>query len=46
MNFYFQMGGADMSVSILLLAAVTQAAGVALTDSTLTSDQLYTILCV
>jgi hypothetical protein len=35
-----------MSVSILLLAAVTQAAGVALTDSTLTTDQLHTNLCV
>ena len=34
-----------MPVSMLLLAAVTQAA-VALTDSTLTTDHLHTVLCV
>jgi len=41
------MAVADMAVSmlLLLLTAVTQAA-VALTDSTLTTDQLHTVLCV
>jgi hypothetical protein len=34
-----------MSVSMLLLAAVTQAA-VALTVSTLTAEQVHTVLCV
>jgi len=39
--------GADMQVSmlLLLLTAVSQAA-VALTDRTLTTDQLHTVLCV
>jgi hypothetical protein len=46
MHFYLQMAGADMAVSILLLlTAVTQAL-VALTDSTLTADQLHTVRCV
>jgi hypothetical protein len=37
---------ANMAVSmLLLLTAVTQAA-IALTDSTLTTDQLHTVLCV
>jgi hypothetical protein len=52
MHFSLQMAGVDMSVSILflllllllMLAAVTQAA-VELTDSTLTTDQLHTVLC-
>jgi hypothetical protein len=40
------MSGANMAVSILLLLiAITQAA-VTLTDSTLTTDQLHTVLCV
>jgi hypothetical protein len=40
------MSGADRAVSmLLLLTAVTQAA-VVLTDSTLTTDQLHTVLCV
>jgi len=40
------MSGAETAVSmLLLLTAVTQAA-VALTDSTLTTDQLHTVLCV
>ena len=48
MHFSLQMAGADMSVSMLLplmllLAAFTQAA-VALTVSTLTTDQLHTVL--
>jgi len=46
MYFSFQMATAKMAVStLLLLTAVTQAA-VALTDSTLTTDQLQTVLCV
>jgi len=46
MQFFLQMSGPDMAVNILLLlTAVTQAA-VALTDSTLTTDQLHTVLCV
>ena len=49
MNFFLQIVAADMSVSMLqlklLLIAVTQAA-VALTDITLTTDQLHTLLCV
>jgi hypothetical protein len=47
-HFSLQMAGAKISVStllLLLLTAVTQAA-VALTDSTLTTDQLHTGLCV
>jgi hypothetical protein len=42
-----QGAGADMQVSmlLLLLTAVSQAA-VALTDRTLTTDQLHTVLCV
>jgi len=39
------MAGSDIAVSWLLLLAVTQAA-VELTDSTLTTDQLHTVLCV
>jgi len=40
------MSGAETAVSmLLLLTAVTQTA-VALTDSTLTTDQLHTVLCV
>ena len=49
MHFSLQMAGADASVSmllLLLLSAVTQAAAVALTVSTLTTDQLHTVLCV
>jgi len=49
MQFSLQMAGADISVSMLLLmllTVVTQAAAVALTDSTLTTDQLHTVLCV
>ena len=46
MHFSFQVAGTDMVVSmLLLLTAVTQAA-VALTESTLTTDQLHTVLCV
>jgi len=46
MHFSLLMAGANMAVSmLLLLTAVTQAA-VALTDSTLTTDQLHTVLCV
>ena len=50
MHFSLQMAEADMSVSMLLplmllQAAFTQAA-VALTVSTLTTDQLHTVLCV
>jgi len=47
MHSSFQMAGYDIAVSILLLllTAVTQAA-VALTDSTLTTDQLHTVLCL
>ncbi len=50
MHFYLQMEGTDMAVSmllllLLLLTAVTQAV-VAVTDSTLTTDQLHTVLCV
>jgi len=46
MYFSFQMATTNMAVStLLLLAAVTQAA-VALTDSTLTTDQLHTVQCV
>jgi hypothetical protein len=49
MQFSLQMAGADMAVStllqLLLLTAVTQAA-VTLTHSTLTTDQLHTVLCV
>jgi len=42
------MAGADMSVimQLLLLAAFTQDAAVALTASTLTTDQQHTGLCV
>jgi hypothetical protein len=42
------MAGGDLSVSmlLLLLAAVTQAAAVAITVSTLITDQLHTVLCV
>ena len=40
------MAGADMAVSILLLLTVVTQAAVALTDSTLTTDQLHTVLCV
>jgi hypothetical protein len=42
------MAGYDIAVSILLqllLTAVTQAA-VALTESTMTTDQLHTVLCL
>ena len=46
MPFTLQMAGADMAVTMLqLLTAATQAAEV-LTDSTLTVDQLHTVLCV
>jgi len=46
MHSCMQEAGADMQVSmLLLLIAVTQAA-VALTYSTLTTDQLHTVLCV
>ena len=45
MHFYLQMEGTDMAVSMLLLTVVAQAA-VAVTDSTLTTDQLHTVLCV
>jgi hypothetical protein len=46
-HFSLQMTGAEMSVRMLLslLAAVTQSA-VALTDRTLTKDQLHTVLSV
>jgi hypothetical protein len=43
-----QMAAADMAVStllLLLLTAFTQAT-IALTHSTLTTDQLHTVLCV
>ena len=39
------MVGVDIAASMLLLTAVTQAY-VALTHSTLTTDQLHTVLCV
>jgi hypothetical protein len=48
MHFSLRVAGADMAVKmllLLLLTAVTQAA-VALTHSTLTTDQLHTVLCV
>ena len=50
MHSYLQMERSDMAVSMLLLLllllnAVTQAA-VALRDSTLTTEQLHTVLCV
>jgi len=48
MHFSLQMAAADMSVTMLymlLLTAVTQAA-VPLTDSTLPTVQLHTVLCV
>jgi len=46
MQFSLQVAGDDMSIKmLLLLTSVTQAA-VALTDSTLTTDQLQTVLCV
>ena len=46
MHFCLQMVGADKVLSmLLLLTAVTQAA-VALTESTLTTDQMHTVLCV
>jgi len=46
MHFSLQMSGANKAVSmLLLLTAVTQAA-VALTHSTLTTDQLHTVLRV
>ena len=48
MQFSLQMAVADMVVSLmllLLLTAVTQDA-VALTHSSLTTDQLHTVLCV
>ena len=46
MHFSLQMAGANMAVStLLLLTAVTDAA-VVLTDSTLTTDKLHTVLCV
>jgi hypothetical protein len=47
MHFSLQMGGADIALSMLLLltTAVTQAA-VSPPDSTLTTDQLHTVLCV
>ena len=49
MHFFLQLAGADVTVSmlllLLLLTAVTQAA-LALTHSTLTTDQLHTVLCV
>jgi hypothetical protein len=38
--------GMSVSMLLLLLAAVTQAAAEALTVSTLTTDQLHTVLCV
>jgi hypothetical protein len=44
LHFYLQMAAAYMTLKILLLTAVTQAA-VPLTDSTLTTDQLHTVLC-
>jgi hypothetical protein len=45
-HFSLQMAEADISVSILLLllAAVIQAAAKILTVSTLTTDQLHTVL--
>jgi hypothetical protein len=52
MHFNLQMAGVDMSVSILvlllllMLTVVTQAAVIALTDSTLNTDQLHTVICV
>ena len=48
MHFFLQMAVAEMAVSmmlLLLLTAVTQTA-LDLTDSTLTTDQLHTVLCV
>jgi len=46
MHLYLQMTGANKAISMfLLLTAVTQDA-VALTDSTLTRNQLHTVLCV
>ena len=47
MNFSLQMAAADMFATMLymlLLTAVTQAA-VPMTDSTLPTDQLHTVLC-
>jgi len=47
MHFSLQMARNDVSVSILLLlAAVSQGAAEALPASTLTTDQLHTVLCV
>ena len=45
MHCCLQMAGSYIAVSMLLLTAVTQAA-VTLTDSTLTTVQLHTVLCV
>ena len=44
-RFRLQMSATDIAVTMLLLSAITQAA-VALTHSTLTTDQLHTVLCV
>jgi hypothetical protein len=47
MHFSFQMAGGDTSLSMLLvlLAAVTLAEAKALTNRTLTTDHLHTVLC-
>jgi len=48
MHFTLQMTAANMSVrmlQLLLLTAVTQAV-VALTQNTLTTEQLHTVMCV
>jgi len=46
MHFSLQTAVADMLVSMLLLLTAVIRAALALTDSTLTTDQLHTVLCV
>jgi len=46
MHFYLQMTVGNMAVSMLLLLAPVTQAAVALTDITLTTDQLHTVMCV
>jgi len=46
MHSPLRMAGYDIAVSILLLLTAVSQAAVALTDSTLTTEELHTVLCV
>jgi hypothetical protein len=46
MHFSLQMAGAEMSVSMLLLLVAVNQAAVELAVSTLTTEELHTVLCV